>query len=237
VSTGIQRWRVPLGFAAAAVLIITARPHLMSLLVGLPLAVLGLAVRASAAGHIRKNEVLATTGPYRFTRNPLYLGSAILALGLVVAADSWLLAVIALAMLIGVYLPVIRREEQYLSQRFGADFDAYAARVPRLWPRWPWHASRRPSEATWRCHEQSGATSGSAARAPSVEARPQATSGSDPAKRGEPPAGKRFSLDLYLKHREYHALLGFLVIALVLIAKWWLAPIAAPGLAGGLAGW
>lgn len=189
MSTGVQRWRVPLGFVAAAVLIIAARPHRLSLLVGLPLAVLGLAVRAAAAGHIRKNEVLATTGPYRFTRNPLYLGSAILALGLVIAAASWLLAVIAIAMLVGIYLPVIRREEQYLSQRFGAEFDAYAARVPRLWPRQP------------------------------------------PRRRAE---GKSFSLALYLQHREYHALLGFLVIALVLVAKW-LAPIA--GLAGGLAGW
>lgn len=187
----LQRWRVPLGFVAAAVLIVAARPHRLSLLLGLPLAVLGLAVRATAAGHIRKNEALATTGPYRFTRNPLYLGSAILALGLVVAAASWLLAALALAMLVGIYLPVIRREEQYLAQRFGAEFEAYAARVPRLWPSWP---VRRVS------------------------------------------GGHGFSLTLYLKHREYQALLGFLAIALVLIAKW-LLPVAAPNLAGVWAGW
>jgi protein-S-isoprenylcysteine O-methyltransferase Ste14 len=190
VSRGVQRWRVPLGFVAAAILIVAARPHWLSLLIGLPLALAGLAVRAAAAGHIRKNEVLATTGPYRFTRNPLYFGSIILGFGLVVAAASWLLALLALGLLVGVYLPVIRREEQYLASRFGADFDLYAARVPRLWPRWP-------TDAT---------------------------------------GGHSFSLALYLKHREYQALLGFVAIAVVLIAKW-LVPALTPNLSGAWTGW
>ena len=177
MSSRAQRWRVPLGFALAAVLILGARPQPLSLLLGLPIAALGLALRASAAGHIRKNDVLATTGPYRFTRNPLYLGSTVLALGLVVAANAWLLALLAVLMLVGVYLPVIRQEEQFLAARFGPAFDAYAAQVPRLLPR------RRPTAA------------------------PLAA-----------PAG--FSLALYRRHREYQALLGFLALALVLIAKW-----------------
>lgn len=134
----LQRLRVPLGFALAAALILLARPRPLSLAVGLPLAALGLALRASAAGHIRKNDVLAVSGPYRFTRNPLYLGSTLLGLGLVVAADRWILAVLAALTLVLVYLPVIRTEEQFLAGRFGAEFEAYAARVPRLLPRlWP----------------------------------------------------------------------------------------------------
>lgn len=134
----VVRWRVPLGFALAAVYIIDARPTRESLSIGLPIAALGLLLRALAAGHIRKNDVLATTGPYRFTRNPLYLGSTVLAVGFVIAAHEWLLAALALLMLLGVYLPVIRREEQFLAAKFGEEFDRYIRRVPRLFPRlWP----------------------------------------------------------------------------------------------------
>ncbi|HET9784326.1 MAG TPA: methyltransferase [Terriglobales bacterium] len=135
MSSLAQRWRVPLGFAAAALLIVGARPRPLSLALGLPLAALGLLLRGLAAGHIRKNDALATTGPYRFTRNPLYLGSALLGAGFVVAADYWLLAVVALALLVAVYLPVIRAEEEYLANRFGSAFADYTRRVPRFWPR------------------------------------------------------------------------------------------------------
>lgn len=130
-----QRWRVPLGFAAAVVLIVWAHPRPLSLAIGLPIAALGVALRATAAGHIRKNDALATTGPYRFTRNPLYLGSTLLGVGFVIASDYWLLAVLAILLLVVVYLPVIRQEEQFLAERFGPAFHAYAARVPRLMPR------------------------------------------------------------------------------------------------------
>lgn len=130
-----SRWRVPLGFLLAAVFLWRARPTPLSLAVGLPLAALGLALRAAAAGHIRKNDALATSGPYRFTRNPLYLGSAILAAGFVVAAADWVLLALTLLMLFGIYHPVIRREEAYLADRFGAEFADFCGRVPRLWPR------------------------------------------------------------------------------------------------------
>lgn len=134
----VVRWRVPLGFVLAAVYILEAHPTRHSLAFGLPIAALGLLLRALAAGHIRKNDVLATTGPYRFTRNPLYLGSTVLAVGFVIAAHEWLLAVLALLMLLGVYLPVIRKEEQFLAAKFGHEFDRYIRRVPRLFPRlWP----------------------------------------------------------------------------------------------------
>lgn len=134
----VVRWRVPLGFVLAAIYIIEARPTHESLAIGLPIAALGLLLRALAAGHIRKNDVLATTGPYRFTRNPLYLGSTVLAVGFIIAAHEWLLAVLALLMLLGVYLPVIRKEEEFLAAKFGESFHRYTRTVPRLFPRlWP----------------------------------------------------------------------------------------------------
>ncbi len=189
MSSRAQRWRVPLGFVLAALLLLAARPRALSLLVGLPLAALGLALRAAAAGHICKNDALATSGPYRFTRNPLYLGSTVLALGLVIAANAWLLALLAALMLVGVYLPVIRQEERFLAARFGPAFAAYAARVPRLLPR------LRPHPAA-------------------------STSGTRTAGALGPAPANRFSFALYRRHREYQALLGFLALALVLIAKW-----------------
>ena len=132
-----SRARVPLGFVLAALFIWRAHPSPWTLAIGLPIAAAGLALRAAAAGHIRKNDVLAVSGPYRYTRNPLYLGSALLALGFVIAAASWLLAALAAAMLFVIYLPVIRREEAFLAARFGAEFEAFRRTVPRLLPRFP----------------------------------------------------------------------------------------------------
>ena len=84
--TWIQRWRVPLGFLFAAVFMILAKPTPRALLIGAGVSVLGLAIRAWAAGHIRKNAELAISGPYAFTRNPLYLGSFLLGLGFTFAS-------------------------------------------------------------------------------------------------------------------------------------------------------
>lgn len=148
------RWRVPLGFAAAVALIVLARPRPLPLAVGFVLGAAGLAVRAYASGHIRKNDELAIAGPYRFCRNPLYLGSLLLAAGFLVAAARWPLAVLALALFVGVYLPVIRREERYLAERFGPAFDAYAHRVPRLWPRWPSTAAPPGASFSWRLYRR-----------------------------------------------------------------------------------
>lgn len=163
----LARIRVPLGFAAAAVFLLRARPTPLSLALGLPMAALGLALRALASGHIRKNDALATTGPYRFCRNPLYLGSAILAAGFLLAAADPLMAVAAAVLFAAVYGPVIRREEAYLAQRFGPAFTAYCRAVPRFWPRlWPApvpapeHAVSGFSLALYRRHREYNALMG-----------------------------------------------------------------------------
>ncbi len=144
-----SRIRVPLGFVLAALFIWLARPSARTLAIGLPVAALGLAVRAAAAGHIRKNDVLATTGPYRYTRHPLYLGSLLLAIGFVIAAASWVLAALAAVMLAAIYLPVIRRGEAFLAARFPAEFEAFRRRVPQLLPRFPPAAAQRGQGFSW----------------------------------------------------------------------------------------
>ena len=131
-----RRIRVPLGFVFAALYVWLARPTWRSLLAGSLLSVCGVILRALASGHVRKNEQLTTTGPYAYTRNPLYLGSLIIALGFTLASRSWIVAAIAAAMLFGIYVPVIRSEEKFLRSRF-PQFDEYCREVPRLWPRFP----------------------------------------------------------------------------------------------------
>lgn len=129
-----RRIRVPLGFAFAVLYVWLAHPVARSLLLGAVFVAMGLALRALASGHVQKNEQLTMTGPYAYTRNPLYLGSLILAIGFVIAARSIWIALILVVLFLAIYLPVIRAEEKYLAQRF-PEFASYAGRVPRLLPR------------------------------------------------------------------------------------------------------
>src|SRR5437870_13772401 len=99
----MQRWRVPLGFVCAALFLFFARPNVWTLIVGGGVALPGLALRAWASGHLRKNETLATSGPYAYTRNPLYLGSFLIGLGFTIASGQSLLIAIFLVMILGIY--------------------------------------------------------------------------------------------------------------------------------------
>jgi protein-S-isoprenylcysteine O-methyltransferase Ste14 len=135
----LQRIRVPLGFLLAVVLIVLARPTPLTLIIGGAIALLGLAIRAWAAGHIHKFEKLAVTGPYSFTRNPLYLGSFLLAAGFAVAAGVWWLALIVAVLYLSIYYPVMRVEESDLRGRFAGEFEEFAGHVPLFFPRLtPW---------------------------------------------------------------------------------------------------
>ena len=138
--TWVQRWRVPLGFLCAAVFLVLAKPLPITLAAGGLVALCGLAIRAWASGHIRKNDALATSGPYAFTRNPLYLGSFILGLDFTVAAAGrwWLLPILGglfAALFLGIYLPVMRVEAATLRELFGEEYERYARAVPLFVPR------------------------------------------------------------------------------------------------------
>jgi protein-S-isoprenylcysteine O-methyltransferase Ste14 len=160
-----RRIRVPLGFAFAVLYFWLAHPTPAFMFLGALLVVPGLLIRALASGHVRKNEALAISGPYAFTRNPLYLGSLLMGIGFAVAARSWWVGLAVIVIFCTIYIPVIRDEESYLRQKF-PEFEEYARCVPRLIPRLV----------------------------------PQAKSGDGNL--------EGFSRELYLKHREYNALLG-----------------------------
>jgi hypothetical protein len=92
-------------------------------------------LRAWASGHLRKNESLAVTGPYAYTRNPLYLGSFLMGLGFTIAAGQFWLVIVFIVMILGIYLPVMRVEAATLADLFGKKYLRYAKEVPLLLPR------------------------------------------------------------------------------------------------------
>lgn len=145
----VARLRVPGGFLLAGAFVWFSRPSVTSLLAGLPVSIAGLSLRGWAAGHLAKNEQLATAGPYAFTRNPLYLGTLLAAAGLVIAARSLGLGVLFALVFVLVYVPVMELEEQHLHYLFPG-YARYGARVPMLVPRW--RVERSDARFRWRLY-------------------------------------------------------------------------------------
>jgi protein-S-isoprenylcysteine O-methyltransferase Ste14 len=132
-----RRIRVPLGFATAALYLFELwrrAPHPAAIAWSLALVIAGLWLRGYAAGYVKKNRELTQTGPYAYTRNPLYLGSILIAAGFAVALLSWPVGLALAFMFLIIYVPVIASEERFLRATF-PDFEAYCRRVPRLIPR------------------------------------------------------------------------------------------------------
>ena len=133
-----KKLRLPLGFILAALYLAFARPEPLSLIVGGSIAFLGVLARAWASGHIHKNQRLASTGPYAHTRNPLYFGSFLIAMGFAIAAH-WSLIIGVIAFWYFIYGPTIERERKATSERFPEHFPEYEKNVPLFVPRLrPW---------------------------------------------------------------------------------------------------
>ena len=129
IAVTLARRRVTLGFVCAAIVLWLAEPTRTSLLWGALVAAIGELVRLWAAGHVEKSREVTRSGPYRFTRHPLYLGSSIIGIGIAVASASWLVATIVLGYLATTITAAIRAEEAHLREKFGREYDAYAART------------------------------------------------------------------------------------------------------------
>lgn len=173
-----RRIRVPLGFLLAAGYLVVARPTPLTLVVGASIAFAGLLIRAWAAGHIVKNDRLATTGPYAHTRNPLYFGSFLIAAGFAVAAH-WSLLLFVIAFFVLIYGPTIRDERVGIRARFPEAYEEWERNVPPFVPRpTPWRAAAQsPGERT------------------------------------------DFDFQLYMRHGEWRAALGFLAVLAYLILR------------------
>ena len=121
----IARLRVTLGFVAGLAALWLARPTPRSLIAGAGIALIGEAIRIWAAGHLEKGREVTMSGPYAFTRHPLYVGSTIIGVGLAVACASWIVAVLVLGYLVITLLAAIATEEAHLTAKFGAAYPAY----------------------------------------------------------------------------------------------------------------
>jgi protein-S-isoprenylcysteine O-methyltransferase Ste14 len=131
----LQRMRVPLGFLFGILFLVFARPGWLSLGIGGGIAVIGILIRAWASGHIRKNRELAVSGPYAYTRNPLYLGSFLLGAGFTAASGFWWVPILFCILFLGIYLPVMNVEKVDLKGLFGEAYEEYAEHVPLFFPR------------------------------------------------------------------------------------------------------
>jgi protein-S-isoprenylcysteine O-methyltransferase Ste14 len=165
--------RVPLGFLFAIIFMVFAKPVILSLTIGGGIAAIGVLIRAWASGHIRKNADLAISGPYAYTRNPLYFGSFIIGVGFTAASGVWWLALLFIALFLLIYLPVMKAEIADLIMLFGEKYEDYAANVPLFFPRL----------MAWK------------------------------------KSGGKFDFELYLKYREYRAILGLLIAWGILALK------------------
>lgn len=130
-----QRIRVPLGFLLAPLLIISAKPTPRSLISGVAISLIGLAIRAWASGYLKKNQELTTTGPYAHTRNPLYFGTFIMAAGIAISTNVWWFVVLFVALYLIIYAPVMMAEAETLNKLFPVAYTSYSKRVPMFLPR------------------------------------------------------------------------------------------------------
>jgi protein-S-isoprenylcysteine O-methyltransferase Ste14 len=143
----LARWRVFLGFVFAAVVLWLATPTPRSLMIGAVGAVAGELLRVWAAGHLEKSKEVTQSGPYRYTRHPLYLGSTLIGLGIAVAANDLIVAIVVLVYLALTLTAAMRSEEAHLREKFGDAYDAYAEqRAPRIERAFSWQRALRNRE-------------------------------------------------------------------------------------------
>ena len=155
-----MRWRVRVGYPVAVIYWLLASPTPRSIPIGAMIAAFGLLIRALASGHLRKDQELATGGPYGRTRNPLYLGSALLAAGFAIAGYSWWAGAVVTAYFAVFYYRVMREEEEELRKQYGAAFEEYAARVPLFFPAFtethvePSSPAAGPAAFSWKLYRR-----------------------------------------------------------------------------------
>lgn len=131
----LYRWRVRAGILSAVLALIFADPETKSLIGGIILSSIGLILRAWSSGHIRKEKELTVSGPYRYTRNPLYLGNLFMGIGIAVAAWSWWVLGLVVLYFLLFYPAVIYIEREKMQALFPEEYMNYFHKVPLFFPR------------------------------------------------------------------------------------------------------
>jgi protein-S-isoprenylcysteine O-methyltransferase Ste14 len=158
LSSLIYRCRVRTALFVLIAVIVLARPSVRSIAFGLAVCALGLLIRGWAAGHIRKEKELAVSGPYRYTRNPLYLGNFLLGLSIALGANSlWCVGLFALYFLI-FYPLVIMEELRRMKRLFPAEYESYGKQVPLFFPSFRRRAAGENSKFRWELYRRNRET-------------------------------------------------------------------------------
>ncbi|MFZ2054415.1 MAG: isoprenylcysteine carboxylmethyltransferase family protein [Candidatus Aminicenantales bacterium] len=152
----LNRFRVRAGLFLALAVFMLARPTRSSILFGILISFLGLVIRAWASGHLYKEKALAVSGPYRYSRNPLYLGNFLLGIGITAGARSWWVLGLCVAYYAVFYPMIIRRERERMKNLFPQQYVEYGKKVPLFFPnprkhlpangRFSWSQYRRNKE-------------------------------------------------------------------------------------------
>lgn len=126
--------RISSGFVIVLIIILISKPTFTSLITGAALGIMGLIIRAWSAGHLTKNKSLTTSGPYRFTRHPLYFGNSLLGMGFIISSNSIYGLILFIIYFLLFYIPVIKLEEKKMDNFFPDKFKEYKDKVPILFP-------------------------------------------------------------------------------------------------------
>ncbi len=137
----ICRWRVRVSLLFVIAAIVLAEPSLLSLLIGIGFTSIGLLIRTWACGHLEKEKTLTVSGPYRYTRNPLYLGSLLIGTGAIIGSRSWWVFGCAFVLFGFFYPVVILSEKNKMAKLFPEEYTTYSKKVPlflmKLWTSLP----------------------------------------------------------------------------------------------------
>ncbi len=147
-----SRWRVRVGLLAAILAIILAEPSLFSFLLSLAVCAAGLLLRAWAAGHLRKDKELTISGPYRYTRNPLYLGNVLIGVAVITASRSLWVAILLFCYFLLFYPALIKKEKEKMERLFSREYGEYRKRVPSFFPSLKPVSSEEKRRCSWKVY-------------------------------------------------------------------------------------
>jgi len=146
----VYRWRVRAASIGLILAIIFARPDLTSFLTGLGICFLGLLIRTWSAGHLRKEKELAISGPYQYTRNPLYLGNFMIGISVAFASRSWWVFGYFAAYFLLFYPLAIKKEMERMKELFPGEYDEYKKKAPLFFPTWKSFSFSGKNKFSWK---------------------------------------------------------------------------------------
>jgi protein-S-isoprenylcysteine O-methyltransferase Ste14 len=149
----IYTWRVKVTLLLVILAVILAKPELWSILIGVGLTLVGLFIRSWASGHLEKEKKLTTSGPYRYTRNPLYFGNLLIALGIVTGAQSWWVLGGAFVLFGVFYTVIILSEKHKMEELFPVEYEEYGRRVPLFFPSFFSTFPPKKTRFSWVCYK------------------------------------------------------------------------------------